>query len=85
MDSSGARMPLLDKMSIRVPVVTGFTSARKFKAQIVHCYNKPKQVVQFIYGNQFWNAQVGQVDITSERKFELIPVVRKSHNQIGYR
>jgi cell division protein FtsQ len=75
MDSSGARMPLLDKMSIRVPVVTGFTSARKFNSADSALLQQTKQVTQFIYSNEFWNAQVGQIDITTERKFELIPVI----------
>lgn len=75
MDSSGARMPLLDKMSIRVPVVTGFTGARKFNSADSLLLQQTKQVVQFIYANGFWNAQVGQIDITPERKFELIPVI----------
>jgi cell division protein FtsQ len=75
MDSSGTTMPLLDKMSIRVPVVTGFTSARKFNAADSSLRQQTKQVVQFIYNNEFWNAQVGQIDITRERKFELIPVI----------
>jgi cell division protein FtsQ len=75
MDSSGAKMPLLDKMSIRVPVVTGFTSAAKFNGADSALLQQTKQVVQFIYNNGFWNAQVGQIDITTERKFELIPVI----------
>jgi cell division protein FtsQ len=75
MDSSGAKMPLLDKMSIRVPVVTGFTSARKFNAADSALLQQTKQVIQFIFNNEFWNAQVGQIDITAERKFELIPVI----------
>ena len=83
MDSSGARMPLLDKMSIRVPVVTGFTSARKFNAADSTILEQTKQVVQFIYGNEFWNAQVGQIDITTERKFELIPVIGNHIIKLG--
>jgi cell division protein FtsQ len=75
MDSSGARMPLLDKMSIRVPVITGFTSARRFDAADSLLLQRTKGVAQFIYSSEFWNAQVGQVDITPERKFELIPVI----------
>jgi cell division protein FtsQ len=75
MDSSGARMPLLDKMSIRVPVVTGFTSARKLNTTDSALLQQTKQVVQFIYNNEFWNAQVGQIDITTEKKFELIPLI----------
>ena len=75
MDSSGARMPLLDKMSIRVPVFTGFTSARKFNAADSALLQQTKQIAQFICNNGFWNAQIGQIDITTEKKFELIPVI----------
>jgi cell division protein FtsQ len=75
MDSSGARMPLLDKMSIRVPVVTNFTSAKRFDTSDTVLLQQTKSIVQFIYGNEFWNAQVGQIDITPDRKFELIPVI----------
>lgn len=83
MDSSGARMPLLDKMSIRVPVVTGFTSARKFNAADSALLQQTKQVVQFIYGNEFWNAQIGQIDITPEKKFELVPVIGNHIIRLG--
>lgn len=75
MDSSGATMPLLDKLSIRVPVITGFTGARKFNAADSALLQQMKQVAQFIYSNEFWNAQIGQIDITREKKFELIPVI----------
>jgi cell division protein FtsQ len=83
MDSSGARMPLLDKMSIRVPVVTGFMSNRKFTAADSALLQQTKQVVQFIHGNEFWNAQIGQIDITPERKFELIPVIGDHMIRLG--
>jgi cell division protein FtsQ len=75
MDSSGSRMSLLDKMSIRVPVITGFTSSRKFNAADSELLDQTKQVAQFIYGNEFWNSQIGQIDITRGRTFELIPVI----------
>src|SRR6478735_5313366 len=83
MDSSGARMPLLDKMSIRVPVVTGFTSARKFNSADSALLEQTKKVVQFIYGNPFWSAQVGQIDITPGGKFELIPVIGNHLIKLG--
>lgn len=74
-DSSGNKMPLLDKMSVRVPVVTGFTNDKKFNATDSDLLIEVKQVASFIYTNEFWNAQIGQIDITPEKKFELIPVV----------
>lgn len=75
MDSSGARMPLLDKISIRVPVVTGFTGAKKLRAKDSVLLQQVKEVVLFVYNNEFWNAQVGQIDITPEKKFELVPLI----------
>jgi cell division protein FtsQ len=74
-DSSGHKMPLLEKISARVPVVTGFTNAKKMNTEDSAVLNGIKQVAAFIYGNEFWNAQIGQIDITPDRKFELIPVV----------
>lgn len=75
MDSSGHRMPLLDRVSARVPVVTGFTDAKKLKAKDSALLEEVKEVAGFIYSNAFWNAQIGQIDITPERRFELIPVI----------
>lgn len=82
-DSSGNRMPLLDKISIRVPVFTGFVSQKKLRARDSLLLEQVKQVAQFIYGNKFWNAQVGQIDITPERKFELIPVIGNHIIKLG--
>lgn len=75
MDSSGHRMPLLDKVSARLPVVTGFTDARKFRARDSALLERVKEVSCFIYGDKFWNAQIGQIDITADGSFELIPVI----------
>jgi cell division protein FtsQ len=74
-DSAAHRMPLLEKVSVRVPVVTGFTSAKKLDAQDSVMLNQVKQVALFIYNNEFWNAQVGQIDLRDDNKFELIPVI----------
>src|SRR5205085_4922299 len=82
-DSSGHRMPLLEKMSVRVPVVTGFTAAKKLNAQDSEMLNQVKQVAQFIYNNEFWNAQVGQIDVRDDNRFELIPVIGDHIIRIG--
>ena len=75
MDSSGHQMPVLDKTGIRVPVITGFVNSKKFNSKDSALLADVKKIAWFVYNNEFWNAQVGQVDITSERKFELIPVI----------
>ena len=83
MDSSGAKMPLLEKMSIRVPVITNFPNVKKFNSADSSWLQQVKQVAQFIYSNEFWNAQVGQIDITPDRKFELIPVIGNHVIRLG--
>jgi cell division protein FtsQ len=75
LDSAGHRMPLLSKMSLRLPVVTGFTNARKWNKYDSAMLYDVKTVAGFVYNHPFWNAQIGQINITSDRKFELIPVV----------
>lgn len=74
-DSSGHVMPLLDKLSARVPVVTGFPGGMRWNAKDSMLMDEVKELAGFIYQDPFWNAQVGQIDITRDRKFELIPVI----------
>jgi cell division protein FtsQ len=74
-DSSGNKMNLVEKLSARVPVITGFVDVKKMNAKDSGFLEEVKAVAQFIYSNEFWNAQTGQIDITAEKTFELIPVV----------
>jgi len=83
-DSSGFRLPLLQKMSIRLPVVTGFIHGGEWNSADSTLMQEVKEVAGFIYGNEFWNAQVGQIDITPNREFELIPVIGDHIIRIGH-
>ncbi len=74
-DSSGLRMPLLKKVSARVPVVTNFTAAKKIRSRDSVLLNEIKQIAIFLDKEPFWNAQIAQIDITVDRRFELIPVI----------
>jgi cell division protein FtsQ len=82
-DSSGHRMPLLDKISIRVPVVTGYTNARRLNTKDSALLKDVKKIAQFVYSNEFWNAQIGQINITEQKKIELIPVIGEHLISIG--
>lgn len=83
MDSSGHQMPLLDKISLRLPVITGYTNAKRLSAKDSLLLNDVKALVKFISVNNFWNAQIGEIDITADGKFELIPVVGDHVIRIG--
>jgi cell division protein FtsQ len=82
-DSSGLRMPLLKKVSARVPVITNFTSSRKLDAKDSVLLNEIKQIAVFLDNEPFWNAQIAQVDIMNDKKFEFIPVIGSHIIRIG--
>jgi cell division protein FtsQ len=82
-DSSGLRMPLLKKVSARVPVVTNFTAAKKLGAKDSILLDEIKQIAVFLDKEPFWNAQIAQVDITDDRKFEFIPVIGSHIIRVG--
>lgn len=82
-DRAGHKMPLLENVSIRLPVVTGFSNTRKWNAQDSALLEDVKSVAGFVYGHSFWNAQIGQIDITADRKFELVPVIGDHLIRIG--
>jgi cell division protein FtsQ len=74
-DSFGQELKLLPNEHLRLQVVTGFTPARKWNSKDSAQFQSMKEVVTAINSDPFWNAQVGQVDITHEGNFELMPVV----------
>lgn len=82
-DSSGVRLPLLDKVSIRVPVVTNFTNAKKLTAADSLVLADLKVLTHYISNHEFWNAQVAQIDIAGPRLYELIPTVGNHVIRIG--
>lgn len=82
-DSTGAQMPLLEAYSAKLPVVTGFVAAKRMNSADSALLKETKQVVQAISSDAFWNAQIGQIDITPERKFELIPVLGSHVIRLG--
>lgn len=74
LDEQGERIPVSDRFSARVPVFTGFpTEAAKLKKEDSLLYKQIAAMARFIAVDSFWNAQVEQVIITGDRKFEIIP------------
>ena len=82
-DSVGYQLPLLEKYNAKLPVVTGFSAAKKYSRADSALLQQTKEVVQAISADAFWNAQVGQIDITPDKKFELIPVIGSHVIRLG--
>lgn len=83
-DSSGYGLPLLPNYSVRLPVVTGFTASKKWSERDSAAWQGVKEVLLAVGKDSFWNAQVGQIDITPERKVELIPLIGSHVIKLGY-
>lgn len=83
-DSSGFQLPLLTTYSVKLPVVTGFTASKRFSAKDSATMQSLKNLILTIGKDSFWTAQVGQIDITPERKFELVPLIGSHIIRLGY-
>ena len=76
LDSSLAALPLSDKSSARVPVFSNFPAQQNALTKTDSILlNDVKNIGSYILKDPFWMAQIDQVDITSERTFEMIPKV----------
>ncbi|MGV3657990.1 MAG: cell division protein FtsQ/DivIB, partial [Chitinophagaceae bacterium] len=82
-DSAGMRMPLLPGVSARLPVVTGFTAAKKLGKGDSALLKDITYLAQYINSHNFWQAQIAQIDITANGNIELMPVVGNHVIRIG--
>lgn len=82
-DSTGAQMPLLQNYSAKLPVVTGFTPVKRLNSADSALLQEMKEVVLTISSDAFWNAQIGQIDITPDHRFELIPILGSHVIRLG--
>lgn len=82
-DTGALRMPLLEGVSVRVPVVTNFPAAKKLNKKDSALLTDVKLLAQFVTRDEFWNAQVAQIDIVDRKNFEIIPTVGNHMIRIG--
>ena len=75
-DNSNMMLPLSEKFSARVPVFTGFPSETKVLTKAdSSLLNDIKTISIQIQQDSFLMAMIDQVDITTQRSFEMIPKV----------
>lgn len=82
-DDEGTRLAFIGDKPIRLQVVTGFTAAKKWNHRDSGLFEQTRELVAYINHHPFWNAQVGQVDITPQGSFELVPVIGNSIIRLG--
>lgn len=84
MDSAGARLPLSDQFSARLPVFTGFPTDRKnLGKEDSALLQRMKELSLFLKKNPFWMAQSGEIAITSSRQLEMHPVFGSHVVELG--
>lgn len=81
-DSSAMQLPL-SGVSVRVPMFTTFPAVGRLAKQDSALMNSIKELAIYINGDEFWNAQVSQIDITPQRTLELIPTVGNHVVKLG--
>lgn len=74
LDARRERIPVSDRYTARVPVFTGFpTDAVQLQKNDSILTASIVDISAYVLNDPFWMAQVDQVDITGDRKFEIIP------------
>lgn len=74
-DSACQHLPLSNKLSARVPMFTNFPTSRvKLSKPNSALMASVKELAMFIQANDFWKAQVAQIDITPDG-FEMVPTI----------
>jgi len=83
-DTAGNRLPLSDKFSARLPVFSSYPSIKKpLTADDSIVVLDVRRMAQYIQQDSFWLAQVGQVDITPQHRYEVIPVLGNQVIKLG--
>jgi len=83
-DSSGLRLPTTENATARVIVFTSFPSDKKVLSKSDSLVlNDIKTITQYINADSFLNAQTAQINITSQRTYEITPVVGDQLIRIG--
>lgn len=84
MDSTGLRLPVGENATARLIVFTSFPSDKNILSKPDSLVlNDIKAITEYVSADSFLNAQTEQVNITSQRTYEIIPVVGDQVIRIG--
>jgi cell division protein FtsQ len=82
-DTSGAQLPLSDKLTTKLPVFTDYPAPKiRMHGQDSLLTVQIRQLSTFIRSDSFWMAQIAQLDITPDKRFELVPTI--GNHLIGF-
>jgi cell division protein FtsQ len=82
----GTIMPVSDKFSSRVILISGVFADKLIKVSNLHQLEVGKQImlmINTIREDDFWNAQIAQIDLDNKAKAVLFPQVGDEHIEFG--
>lgn len=86
-DEAGRQIPLSEKISLDVPVFTGYPNKKIMNAEDSALVQNVIATASFISTDPFWSSQVSQIDIGYNGikgwQMEMIPVVGNHRVQLG--
>lgn len=82
-DKEGKKMSLVDGITVRLPVITNFTSATRWSKKDSVVMNGLLELLHYLEKDSFWNAQVGQIDVLKDHTVEIIPVIGNHIIKLG--
>jgi len=85
LDQSGCLFPVTDKYTSRVLLISGdYAGVLAEKGFEGSDLNKEiLSLIQFIHGNDYWNAQITQCDINAKGDITMYPMVTKQEIVFG--
>ncbi len=75
-DNQGSIMPVSRRYVVHVPIATGYVEKELATTDLY-------EFALFLYKNEFWNNQIGQIYIHPDREVELIPLVGEHRIVLG--
>jgi Cell division septal protein len=83
-DSTGQQMPLLDNATARLPVILGYPFGPDKNNADSSLRSDVVKIATYIYYHPLWNAQIGEIIVREDRKFDLVPVLGDHVIELGY-
>lgn len=72
LDTAAVFLPLSNKLNARVPIFTGLVETKTIDSTLIY---QVVDLAKYIIQDSFFSAQISQINIRSDKQFELIPLI----------
>lgn len=72
LDTAAVFLPLSNKLSARVPIFTGLVETKPIDSSL---FKQVIELAKYITQDSFFTAQISQINIGTDKQFELIPLI----------